>query len=870
MLTLKDYQTNTLERLQAFLEDARFGNPAKSFETLRSEAAKDGWGGDYRSITGLEDVPYVCLRLPTGGGKTLLAAHTVHTATSAYLDRETPVVLWLVPTNTIRQQTLETIKNPRHPNREALTQAFGSQVLVLDIADFTQIRPQDIKSKAVIVVGTIATPRVKDTEIRKIYAHHEDLEPHFVNIPNTFPGLETIEEGADKGKIKYSFRNLLAIHRPIVIIDEAHNAASGLSFEVLQRLNPSCIVEFTATPAENSNVLHSVSASELKAAEMIKLPIVLTEHQTWQEAIAAAIQSREKLEGIAKRDRSFIRPIVLFQAQEKGNEITYDVLLNYLLEQEKIPREKIAVATGAQRELDGVNLLDPKNKIEYVITVEALKEGWDCPFAYVFCSVARIHSKKDVEQILGRVLRMPYAKRRVQEELNRAYAHVSSDTWQNSVGQLQDRMVSMGFEEQEADHNIIVQSAFTGMEAQSPQLPAIKLTLSAPPNLSNFTNDETARISTKDIGNGMVEVKVTGIPSPEFAEKLVLASPKPDRAIVTRTLEVYESQQTKSPSQKGESFEIPQLCLWVDGELEIAAKEWFLDEGGWSLTKYPAQLTEGEFSIQREAESFSIDIQGKQLVIKDLGRQLPLDLGDAVGEWTELTLSRNLDGKLSQIDIRQEVLLEFLRKTIHYLVTVRNIPLADLVRTRFVLEKALREKIKKYRQMALDDGYQKTLFKSKEKVETSYDYAFSFNPDVYPAQWFYKGRYKFNNHYYPMVGELKYKGEEFECAQALDRNRDIRCWVRNLSRQPEFSFKLPTSTDNFYPDFVALLNDGRILVVEYKGDDYVTNDDSREKRNLGELWEEKSKRKALFLMAVERDEQGRDVYKQIEDKVKGK
>ena len=126
-------------------------------------------------------------------------------------------------------------------------------------------------------------------------------------------------------------------------------------------------------------------------------------------------------------------------------------MLKHLVEQEKIPREKIAVVTGDQKELDGINLFAPDCPIDFVITVEALKEGWDCSFAYVFCSVATVNSKKDVEQILGRVLRMPYAKRRTDAELNRAYAHVSRASWPNAVKQLHDRLVDMGFEDNEAD-----------------------------------------------------------------------------------------------------------------------------------------------------------------------------------------------------------------------------------------------------------------------------------------------------------------------------------------------------------------------------------------------------------------------------------
>ncbi len=473
MFTLKIYQQETLRVLGEYLDAARMDGCSAAFEAKRSDAARNCSVAPYRAIPQVDDAPYICLRLPTGGGKTHLAAHTIGVAARTFMEQDNPLVLWLVPTNTIRKQTYDTLNNPRHPNREAIEAVFGSRVMVLDIADFTQIRPADLRDKAIIIIGTVQTLRVeRTTEGRKVYAHHEALEPHFAGYTGSGAGLEVIEEGAEKGRIKFSFRNLLALHRPLVVIDEAHNSTSPLSYEVLQRIRARCVIEFTATPASNSNVLHSVSAAELKAEDMIKLPVVLIEHQSWEESVAAAIQTRDKLAELAQNDRQYIRPIVLFQAQEKGHAITYDVLLNHLVEQEHIDREKIAVATGDQRELDKINILDPNEKIEYVITVEALKEGWDCPFAYVFCSVASIHSKKDVEQILGRVLRMPYAKKRVQEELNRAYAHVSSDSWQNAVAQLTDRMVSMGFEEQEAAQYILPLPAVPPDRRPAPIQPA--------------------------------------------------------------------------------------------------------------------------------------------------------------------------------------------------------------------------------------------------------------------------------------------------------------------------------------------------------------------------------------------------------------
>jgi type III restriction enzyme len=75
----------------------------------------------------------------------------------------------------------------------------------------------------------------------------------------------------------------------------------------------------------------------------------------------------------------------------------------------------------------------------------------------------------------------------------------------------------------------------------------------------------------------------------------------------------------------------------------------------------------------------------------------------------------------------------------------------------------------------------------------------------------------------------------------------VKHWVRNLERR---GFWLPLANGKFYPDFVAELTDGRVLALEHKGKVYATNGDSKEKCNVGELWEKVSDGKALFLMTV--------------------
>ena len=424
-MKLKQYQTDTLSILRRFFEEARIARPKNAYEAITKEPDQvkrlGRYGGIYRSLGELPDVPYVCLRLPTGGGKTVLAAHSIAIARDAWVEKDWPMVLWLVPSNAIRLQTAEALKNARHPYRQVLNQAFDGRVRVFDIADFTHIRPHDIRDHCCIVVGTIQTLRVSNTEGRKVYAHNENMEPHFSGLPKNLPGLETLEGG----EVKCSFANLMHIHRPLMIVDEAHNAVTGLTRDMQARVNPCAIIEFTATPQFNSNILHSVMAQELKSEEMIKLPIMLSEHDTWQNAVNGAIAARASLAKATADDPDHIRPIVLFQAQPKNQEVTVDALKQHLIDVEQIPEETIAVATGNQRELDGIDLFDPTCPIEHVITVEALKEGWDCSFAYVFCSVSHIKSAVDVEQLLGRVLRMPYAKRRKAAELNKAYAFLS-------------------------------------------------------------------------------------------------------------------------------------------------------------------------------------------------------------------------------------------------------------------------------------------------------------------------------------------------------------------------------------------------------------------------------------------------------------
>jgi type III restriction enzyme len=874
-MKLKGFQSDALAGLKRFLELCRLTNdPACAFAGTLTERMPGRTHPKYRTIAGLESVPYVCLRLPTGAGKTLLAAESISVAGHAYIERDCPVVLWLVPTNTIRKQTVEALQKADHPYRMALDASFDGRVVVFDIGDVAQIRPQDLTERVCIIVGTIQTLRVSNTEGRKVYAHSESFETHFAGVNTDAPELDRLESGS----VKFSFANLMKLHQPLVIVDEAHNARTDLTFGVLADLHPSCIVEYTATPdtgpKTGSNILFRASAAEVKAAELIKLPVILSEHQDWRAAVHGAIETRARLAETAKKDPKLIRPIAVLQAEHKDLTVTVDVLKTYLLENENITQDRIAVATGEQRELDGVNLFDPGCKVEYVITVEALKEGWDCSFAYVFCSVANIQSATAVEQLLGRVLRMPYAERRPKEleALNRAYAHVSSAAFGQAAKTLVDRLITMGFEPDEAEENIQVEQGTLDLDIPGDLFsqqyePVLRANVDSAPDLSGLGPDVSSRIDVQQQPDGTFSVTVKGDITEALEKALVNASTPEKQGVVKQAVAQHRVKRKAmlSPAERGERLAVPRLAIWVQGQLQLAEKGLILDLAEWDLNPWSAELESADFSVIETAERWEVDIEGQKVIYRYIDQKRQLELGALKLDWTDLQLARWLDRECRQPDVSQPVMLEFCRKVVAHLVGQRKIELNDLLRCKYQLVRAVQHKIEKHRQSAYEAGYQSLLFSPGAKVESSMSngIGFDFCRRPYPSAWNYKGKYQFQNHYYRHVGELKSEGEECDCAVAIDTHPNVKRWVRNLSSRPDTSWWVLTSTDRFYPDFVAELTDGRVLIVEYKGEAYVTNDDSKEKRNIAELWAEKSGGKALFLMAEKRDSKDRDVRAQI-------
>lgn len=861
MLALKNYQQWALDALRDYFQECCRTEASPAFHAVTGRTL--GMNSLYNEVKELPGLPYVCLRIPTGGGKTIVACHSIGIAAQELVQTEFPLVLWIVPSNAILTQTVKALRSRRHPYRQAAEAALGG-VSVFEVQEALSLKRAQLDGEAAIIVATMQAFRVEDTIGRRVYRDSGDLMGHFSGLPQH---VTAALERCEGGNILHSLANVLRLRRPVVIVDEAHNARTALSFDTLARFHPSCIVEFTATPARKehpSNVLFSASAADLKAAQMIKLPIRLETRPDWQELLADAVHCRNGLEQAAHLERQqtgeYIRPVMLIQAQpqQKGREtLTVEVVKRCLLTDHRIPEEQIAIATSTAKELDGINLARQDVPVRYVITVQALREGWDCPFAYVLCSLAESRSATAVEQILGRVMRLPGAARKTQESLNAAYAFAKSESFSEIAAALTDALVQHGFEKQEAA-DLIVPGKIEPLRLPFEQSFMGVTTVAMPEPLKLAKLPEAVR--QKVVYDAEKKrLSFTGTMSGKELEEIrAVCVTAEGRAGVDRAFRISTGKEPdrRTPAEQNIPFAVPLLSVRQGRLFEPFEESHFLDYP-WKLADCDALLTEEEYSAVRlEGESGEIDIteQGRIAAKFIAGVQSRPLLFTANKRWSAADLVHWLDRNIPHPDIDPTDSGIFLTQLVLALSDQRGFTLEQLLLDKYRLRKAAEKKISQHRQAARSKAHQALLFGGQADVAVSPDICFAFaaDPRQYAYSKPYKGRYLFQKHYYPEIGDLEDKGEEFECAQFIDRLEEVAFWVRNPARRPGQSFWLQTATDKFYPDFVCKLKDGRTAAVEYKGG-HLWNEDAKEKQALGELWAARSSGACLFVMPKDKD-----------------
>ncbi len=879
MIVLKPYQNRVLGSLRDFMRacSSGAGLPVAFQQVLLANEFPEV---PYIPVVsqGLGSaMPYVCLRVPTGGGKTLLACHAAGIAKSDLLHAEQAVVLWLVPSQTILTQTADALRDPRHDYRRALETACAGPVEVLTIEEALGLSRGVVEGSTVVVVATIQAFRAEDTTGRRVYGQNGNLADHFLNVsPNRSADLLP---GPD-GKPIPSLVNVLRLRRPIVIVDEAHNARTELSFGMLGNVMPSCIIEFTATPARTkmpSNVLHYVSAAELKAADMVKLPLkVVTRHPSQKDQLLTeALTLRADLERLATAEAQatgeYLRPILLVQAVRVDD---CEELRTRLTADFGVPKEQIKIATGKLDELPGADeIKSPKCPARIIITVQKLREGWDCPFAYVLCSLRETRSATAIEQIVGRILRLPGAKEKQHPDLNCAYAFSVSDNIHEVLAELRDALASNGFTTAEAER--IIMPVLTG----SLPLGAQPRTITLEPGKEMDT--AVAAVQVAALGGKVKLDEKTGaltiiVPlDKQEADALAgCANTLEARAKIQQAVEAVRDAERAfgtgkprqpTPYERRENFIVPLLCVEEDGDLFVFEST-FLLEHPWRLGQKDATLSENYNPLKRPTgKAGIIDVNEANKVTAGLMameegedfvgtlHQQVMELGGS-GTWTVEMLIGWLDRRIDHADIPAGESAVFLRKAILGLMSGFGIEDAStLALDRYRLRDRIERRIQLHRDTERKNAFTNWLLPDSALVVAE-SKTLNFAAMSYEPGWNYEGGFQFKKHYFGQKpGELKEKRadgkltEEFQCAQYLDALPEVKFWLRNLSRRTT-SFRLQTATDWFYPDFICLLNDGRLLAVEYKGSHLSGGEDSGEKRAVGQVWESRSNGKCLFIM----------------------
>lgn len=475
-MELKDYQTGVLDRFGRWLdalEDARQKSdklvaalgeeasgatadivrnyPKLAWQELTNAGEVAATASDYvtRTDGAGRSIPHACLKVPTGGGKTLLAASALER-----LNRQTGLTLWITPTKAIYRQTKEALWNREHPYRQMLERASGGRIKMLE-KDIPFSRGDVDNYLCVMLLMLPAANRRIGREFLRIFRDSGRYPTHFpdgddlgsdIRLLDTHPDLDRSTDGL----VKHSLFNAVKMLRPVVVLDEAHKAYGAKSVAAnaefassVSRLNPRLVLELSATPNHGiSNLLVDVTGVELKAEEMIKLPVQVESFvgAEWQHTLAQASDQLGKLEAEAQAlhagEGAYIRPIAVVRVERTGKDqrgagrIHAEDVREYLIRNLGVPSREVAVKSAEQDELAGVELLSEYSQVRWIITKAALMEGWDCPFAYLLVMLDITTAQRALTQLVGRVMRQPYARRTGIPALDRCYVYC----WNVRVG----------------------------------------------------------------------------------------------------------------------------------------------------------------------------------------------------------------------------------------------------------------------------------------------------------------------------------------------------------------------------------------------------------------------------------------------------
>lgn len=846
-MELKKYQEETLRDLAQYINVL---NESNSLSVAYSQyweqrgVSVSGIDNDYLRpyINSVNNVPRVTLKVPTAGGKTFIACNAIKTIMdNLQIGISNKVVAWFVPSDTILKQTLEKLQDVEHPYRQRLDALFNHRVVVVDKESALMgqgLSPTNMHDNLIIFVlsaqsfvETIRAKKDKSSEQAKPRVYREN--GNFIEHVNHYTNPEKLIAGTDPTALI----QVIAQQNPLVIVDESHNFKADLRVEMLNNIAPRFILELTATPRNNSNIISFVDAMQLKKENMVKLPVIVENRNSAKDVLINAIRMRNSLEEHAKVMRQqggkYIRPIVLFQAQPKTDDdnITFDKIKQNLINF-GIPEEQIKIKTASKDELKGLNLMSEQCSVRYIITVNALKEGWDCPFAYILATLANKTSTVDVEQILGRILRQPYATRHANELLNISYVFTCSNDFRQTVEKIIASLQKAGFSRKD----------FREIEKISPEQPqpivwgdlfgnteVINAESETEDDVMKMTNEEVESFkqelqntteSVTEIENIQEQAKQL---SQEYDKQIDEISNYDDPLAGIMPMEKYYSINVEYQDVASE-MNLP--IFYTKTSASIFLKEEWVPLEKSMLTKgfkLSTQDTNVDFTVIRPqgttidiAESGDIPVRRNNQRAIDLIRSQYVD--KSATDKKEM-LAKQIAHLIRIDSIPEPNIKDYVSKVIEQCDADEINSLIDnIYNTRDAIQNKIESLLKEYQIKT----FQSWLDRARIEVRPHYTFIDKIIFTSKELQGIEKGLY---------AKEENVNNFEYDVIFAIAGNENVFFWHRNPDRK---GFCL-NGFINHYPDFIIRMKSGRTILVETKGD-HLVNDDSLNKIKIGNRW----------------------------------
>lgn len=853
-MELKEYQKNVMSDVEKYLQ---LLNEKQDIEKAFSQFwlqknVNVGFGSIKPYNNKISGTPRVCLKVPTGGGKTYIACNTIKPVFDQLAPFRMKLVVWLVPTDPILVQTVKALRDREHPYRQKIDVDFGGRVEVItkqQALSGQNFNPISVNEQLTILVMSYDSFRIKKKEGRKVYQENGNLAAFAKYKENETP-IENVDDTA--------LIQIINKISPYVIVDESHHATSDLSLEMLNNLNPFFILELTATPREDSNIISFVDAATLKKANMVKLPVIVYNRHDKMEVLGDAIDLRNNLEKVAKKEQEitgkYIRPIVLFQAEPKQKEdsTTYDKLKQELVGI-GIKEEEIAIRTATKDELKNEDLMSKECKIRYVITVNALKEGWDCPFAYILATIANRSSKVDVEQIVGRILRQPHTQNYTSPFLNMSYVLTSSNDFFGTVENIIEGLNSAGYGNKEA-RVIDIQE---GSQEESEAVPVqqdLQIEnedeIIKEESLEEFLNVDFSalreRVFAVESENNETTIEDIMQIAKDENDNYVASIESTENILSGVAPEVVESMSIIHVEEQFQNvishIRIPQFYMNVTQSLFTIESEVYLNK----------EVLLSDFTLRGKATDIPIDTVEEQISLvdvkagKDSRPKSTRISGVEAKEFTEYfsklptdkqieNCKENIYKSLDRID---NVTAEDLHMYIELVVSnLDKEQIAQMDTRLFAYADKIKKKIISMQQEHARKEFNKLENQKKIICKDNFELPAYITP-VSRTEVIEKSLY---------VAEYNDMNDfELDAIQRIAGLKNVLWWHRNPERKQKESFCL-NGFISHYPDFIVMTTSGRIILIETKGE-YLVNDETKQKLILGKSWEALAGKKYAYYM----------------------